>query len=131
MRKTIKYEAVAFAAVITLIWLNEVADLPHYVLRAQKTPVNFREGILESFFVLAIGCLTLLITLKLLRKIHYLQGLLPVCSSCKKIRTDEGAWKEIEIYIEENSDAEFTHGMCPDCIKKYYPNYADKLNKKF
>lgn len=126
--KTLTSESGAFLVVIVVIWLNEIADLPHHLLGAPKTPINFREGILESLLVLIIWFLTILVTAKLLHQIKFLHGLLPVCSGCKKIRTDEGAWKEIEVYIEENSDVEFTHGMCPECIKKYYPEYADKLN---
>ncbi len=50
-----------------------------------------------------------------------LSGLIPICSSCKKIRDDEGCWNKIEYYIEEHSEAEFTHGICPECANKIYP----------
>ena len=50
-----------------------------------------------------------------------LQGLIPICASCKKIRDDKGYWNRVEIYIEEHSEAEFTHDICPDCVKKLYP----------
>ena len=56
-------------------------------------------------------------------KIKTLSGLLPICAGCKKIRDDKGYWNEVEGYIEKHSDASFTHGMCPDCIKKYYPDF--------
>ena len=49
-----------------------------------------------------------------------LHGLLPICASCKKIRDDKGYWNQIEIYIDEHSDAKFTHGICPECVKKLY-----------
>jgi PAS domain S-box-containing protein len=55
-----------------------------------------------------------------LTKIKRLRGLLPICASCKKIRDDKGYWNELEDYISEHSDAEFTHGVCPDCMKKLY-----------
>jgi PAS domain S-box-containing protein len=55
-----------------------------------------------------------------LAKIKTLSGLLPICSWCKKIRDDSGYWQQIEIYIRDHSDAEFTHGICPDCMKKSY-----------
>lgn len=60
-------------------------------------------------------------------KVQTLSGLLPICSSCKKIRDDKGYWKQIEFYISEHSQAEFSHGICPDCIKKNYPDLADKV----
>lgn len=61
-----------------------------------------------------------------LTNVKRLRGLIPICANCKKIRDDEGYWKEVESYIHEHSDAEFTHGICPDCIKKLYPQYYDK-----
>ncbi|MHA2000823.1 MAG: PAS domain-containing protein [Promethearchaeota archaeon] len=51
-----------------------------------------------------------------------LQGMLPICAHCKKVRTDEGYYVQIEEYISEHSEAEFTHGLCPDCMKKLYPD---------
>jgi len=56
-----------------------------------------------------------------LAKVKTLSGLLPICASCKKIRDDSGYWKQIEAYIREHSDATFTHGLCPECVKKLYP----------
>ncbi len=55
-----------------------------------------------------------------LAKIKTLNGLLPICSWCKKIRNDSGYWQQIEVYIRDHSEAEFTHGICPDCLKKSY-----------
>ena len=54
-------------------------------------------------------------------KIKTLTGLIPICAWCKKIRDDRGYWQTVEQYIQEHSQAEFTHGMCPDCQKKYFP----------
>lgn len=56
-------------------------------------------------------------------KIKILSGLLPICASCKKIRNDQGYWEQIEIYIREHSEAEFSHGFCPECAEKLYPEY--------
>ncbi len=59
--------------------------------------------------------------LEALAKIKTLSGLLPICASCKKIRDDQGYWTQLEYYISEHSEAEFTHGCCPECMKKLYP----------
>ncbi|NWH06239.1 hypothetical protein [Desulfobacter latus] len=56
--------------------------------------------------------------------IKVLKGLLPICSSCKKIRDDKGYWNQIEEYIDKNSEASFSHGICPDCLKKLYPEFV-------
>jgi PAS domain S-box-containing protein len=58
--------------------------------------------------------------LEALANVKSLSGLLPICASCKKIRDDKGYWSKVESYIQSHSDATFTHGLCPDCIKKYY-----------
>jgi FixJ family two-component response regulator len=58
-----------------------------------------------------------------LAEVKTLSGLLPICASCKKIRDDKGYWSQIEEYIRKNSDAEFTHGICPDCAEKLYPQF--------
>ena len=59
-----------------------------------------------------------------LEKIKTLRGLIPICSACKKIRDDKGFWHQVETYIKEHSDVEFTHGICPDCTKELYPELA-------
>jgi DNA-binding response OmpR family regulator len=56
-----------------------------------------------------------------LAEIRTLRGILPICSSCKKIRDDEGYWHQVEVYIRDRSEVEFSHGICPDCAKKLYP----------
>ena len=60
--------------------------------------------------------------LKALKEIKTLSGLLPICASCKKIRDDKGYWNQIESYIEQHSDAQFSHAICPACAKKLYPD---------
>ena len=55
--------------------------------------------------------------------INKLVLLLPICSGCKKIREDNGSWTRIEQYISEHSEAEFSHGICPDCAKRLYPEF--------
>ena len=61
-----------------------------------------------------------------LDNIKTLKGLLPICANCKKIRDDKGYWNQIEAYIRDRSDAEFSHGICPDCAKKVYSDFLLK-----
>ncbi len=66
-----------------------------------------------------------------LSSIKTLRGLIPICAWCKKIRDDSGYWKKVETYIEEHSDASFTAGICPECLKKNdYPTYKEIFGKK-
>ncbi|HTL62523.1 MAG TPA: response regulator [Nitrospira sp.] len=63
---------------------------------------------------------------KALKEVKVLRGLIPICASCKKIRNDGGFWQQIEEYLGEHSEAEFSHGLCQPCIKKLYPGvYQD------
>ena len=64
-----------------------------------------------------------------LAEIKQLSGLLPICSGCKKIRDDEGYWQQLEHYFSNHSDVRFTHGVCPDCVKKIYPEFASRVLK--
>ena len=59
-----------------------------------------------------------------LAEVKKLSGLLPMCASCKKIRDDKGYWNQLEAYISAHSEADFSHGICPECAKKLYPEYA-------
>jgi len=59
-----------------------------------------------------------------------LRGILPICASCKKIRDDKGYWTQIETYIGRHSEAVFSHGVCPKCIKEQYPDLYPELLKK-
>jgi len=62
-----------------------------------------------------------------LTKVKTLSGFLPICAACKKIRDDKGYWNQIEAYISEHSAAEFSHGICPECVEKLYPDiYHDQ-----
>lgn len=73
----------------------------------------------------------LTVALSLTRKrveeeVKILRGLLPICSYCKKIRDDKGYWKQIEVYIAANSQADFSHGLCPECGIEHYPDIFQK-----
>jgi len=64
-----------------------------------------------------------------LGQVKTLSGLLPICAACKKIRDDKGYWQQVETYIKDRSDAEFTHGICPECVKRLYPEYDLKVDE--
>jgi AmiR/NasT family two-component response regulator len=60
-----------------------------------------------------------------LAKVKQLSGLLPICANCKKIRNDQGYWQDVAVYVRDHSEADFSHGICPDCMKKLYPEYYE------
>lgn len=90
--------------------LIKLSDILDKKLFAYKEKIEAKNSNLEE----AIG------------KIKQLEGILPICASCKKIRDKEGNWQQIEVYISEHSEADFTHGICHECTKKLYPNLKRK-----
>ncbi|MHB1013968.1 MAG: hypothetical protein ACYC2W_01645 [Desulfurivibrionaceae bacterium] len=67
---------------------------------------------------------------KAMQDVKVLSGFLPICAACKKIRDDTGYWRQIEEYISKHSNALFSHGICPDCSKKLYPEYHEELQRR-
>jgi len=68
---------------------------------------------------------------KAVDEIRQLKGIIPICSGCKKIRDDKGYWQQVEKYVEINSQAQFSHSMCPDCLESYYgdEDWFHKIDK--
>jgi len=64
-----------------------------------------------------------------LENIKTLRGLIPICAHCKKIRDDEGFWKQVETYVSEHTLATFSHGLCPTCMKEHYPDIYQSLKE--
>ena len=65
-----------------------------------------------------------------LERVKRLKGLIPICASCKKIRDDKGYWEEVEVYIRNHADVEFSHGICPACQEKYYGDFLRQNENK-
>lgn len=65
-----------------------------------------------------------------LAQVKTLSGLLPICASCKKIRDDTGYWTQLETFVMEHSNAEFSHSLCSECVEKLYPELADHVNQE-
>lgn len=117
--RIVALEALGFAMVVLLLWLDEVLDLPYVILGAPRTPVNWAEGILESVLVLLLGAAVIWRIRGHLKRIRTLEGLLAICCHCKRIRADY-EWVRVEQYVAEHSAAEFTHSICPECLDQHY-----------
>lgn len=127
-KKVLSYQLMAFAAMIALIWLDEIYDLPHGLLGGIPTPVNWRESLFETMIIAPLGLIIIRNTRTLFNRMQYLEGFLHICSSCKKICNEQGNWQQIEEYIHERSEARFSHGICPRCAEKLYPEVFAKSN---
>lgn len=110
---------VAFIGVIAFSWINEIWDLPYLLYGASPSPANYFEAWMETGWALFVMLLVLSSTQALLKQIRYMEGFLPVCSFCKKIRVAED-WVPIEHYLHEHSRVQMTHSLCPICAKEHY-----------
>jgi hypothetical protein len=63
-------------------------------------------------------------------EIRVLKGLLPICSGCKSIRNEHDEWEPMESYISKHSEVDFSHGLCPECIRTYYPKLAERMARE-
>ena len=127
IKRIIGIEITGFLSAILIIWIDELADLPHIIFGVLATPINYSESIFESVVIALLGVVIILLTHAILQRLNYLEGILPVCSFCNKIRSNE-SWIPIEEYISQHSEADFSHGVCPECAEA---NYGDiiGLNK--
>ena len=125
-KRIIGIEIVGFLSAILIVWIDEILDIPHIIFGALDTPINYLESIFESALIALLAIVIISLTHTILKRLRYLEGILPVCSFCNKIRSKE-RWVPIEDYISEHSAAAFSHGVCPECAAA---NYGDILKSK-
>ena len=107
---------------LSLTVTNEVFDLPHFLLHDTATTWHQRTGeicIELIMFSLVIG-LELFFFSLMIQRIRVLEGFLPICANCKKIRI-QNQWEQIETYFSSHSRVKFSHSICPECKEKLYP----------
>ncbi|HEY9160968.1 MAG TPA: hypothetical protein VIS94_07780 [Desulfomonilia bacterium] len=120
---------VIFTIFVFMTIANELLDLPRYLFGDQPTSFSQRKGevILEIFiYLVVLSAAFYVFEKKIKTQIKILEGFIPICANCKKIRQDID-WKVLEDYISENSLAKFSHTICPDCIRKLYPELSDRI----
>ena len=118
---------------ITMLFLcltigNEILDIPHYVFNDAPTSYSQRIGeiIIELSIFLVVMTTQSMLLRKLFKHIKLLEGFIPICAKCKKIRNKEDKWVQMEDYISKHSLAKFSHGLCDDCARQLYPEYYNK-----
>ena len=118
---------------LSLTVTNEVFDLPHFLLHDAATTWHQRTGeicIELIMFSLVIG-LELLFFNHMIQRIRVLEGFLPICANCKKIRI-RNRWEQIETYFSSHSRVQFSHSICPECKEKLYPElFSSKGGQTF
>jgi hypothetical protein len=109
-------EATAFSLIIALSWLTEAIRIPHLLYGESFTP-NWNRAILRTVVIVLIWIWVHLATKKLLRRLHYLEEFLRVCSWCQKVSSGN-EWIGMETYLKSKFATKTSHGMCPDCLRK-------------
>jgi len=109
-------EATAFSLIIVLSWLTEVIGFPHLIYGEPFTP-NYHRAILRTAVILFIWLWVHLSTRQLLKRLHYLEEFLRVCSWCRKV-SHGNEWIEMETYLKSKFATKTSHGMCPACLQK-------------
>ena len=113
-----------FLLLLCLTLGNEIIDIPHYVFHDAPTLYSQRSGeiIIELSIFFIVMLFEAVLLKNLYKRIRLLEGFLPICANCKKIRNTEDQWEQIEKYITKHSLAQFSHGICPDCARQLYPD---------
>ena len=130
-RRFIYYQFAILASFLALTLLNEAVDVPHLVFGDPPIPSMHRRGEMgmEIFFAVLIFAIEIVFIQKLRKDIRILEGFIPICANCKKIKS-VGQWEPVEEYVRSHSLADFTHSICPDCFKKLYPQMAMKIQER-
>jgi hypothetical protein len=104
---------------------NEIVDIPHYVFGDAPTSYSQRLG--EIGIELSIFAIVMAIQIGLFvvlyKRIRILEGFIPICANCKKIRNEKDQWEIMENYITKHSLSQFSHGICPECARELYPEF--------
>jgi hypothetical protein len=114
LRRILLLESVAFLAIVAIIWLDELLDLPHLLFGTTPTPLRLGEGFLESILTMAVGIGVVLVTWRAFRRIEYLESLIVMCAWCRRVR-EGGDWVTVELFLERQHHAQTTHGICDTC----------------
>ena len=108
--RMLKMDGTAFwAHLLMAVAQDDEGAAMHHVVLSDTTEFKRTEEALQKAF----------------DNIRTLHGILPICFKCKKIRNDQGYWTQVEVYVRDHTEAEFSHGICPECMKVLYPEYED------
>lgn len=109
-------ESAGFSVVIVLSWLTELFRIPHYLFGEPFAP-DWHRAMLRTVVIGAIWAWVYFLTQRLLKRLHYLEEFLRICSWCRKV-CHQDEWLELEEYFNSKFSMRTSHGMCPECLKK-------------
>ncbi len=107
------WQLLCFLLLICLVWVFELLDLPSKVFGGAEKPPDIARTCLLTAGIIIVGLVTVGQTY--LQQKRMLRGLIVICSYCHKVRIDEKTWQQIELFVAEHSNADFSHSICPRC----------------
>jgi hypothetical protein len=122
--KVVWYVAAGFGSIIALSWADELADLPHLLFGSEHHS-NWYESLLETFVVVLVAIPVLILTKRLVSRLHYLDEFLILCSWCRKLNLD-GQWVPVEEYFQSGYEVKTSHGICPICAADFTKNLVKR-----
>lgn len=125
MKRTMELQLLGFMVLLFLIVGDETLDFPHTLFGAPATPINWAEAIMEGTFVFFLCAFSMLSTRYFIRRVKFLEGFMSICAHCKKIQEGDD-WVSLEKYMIAHSEAQFSHGVCPECAEKYYGEFLPR-----
>ena len=111
------YESAGFGLILALAWLDEFADVPHWLFGGPIHVRDWRDSAVESVVIILIWAVVFIATKRLLSHLHYLEDFLKVCAWCRKVGHGD-KWMQIEQYFSEGLSMGTSHGVCPECLEK-------------
>ncbi len=107
-------ELLGFGAILSVLWLDEYADVPFRFFGALKTPLRPSEFWFEAVTVLIVATVVVMATLWVFRRLRFLESVIQVCAWCRKVNVQQ-EWLSFEQYLKREHDVQSTHGICPEC----------------
>lgn len=121
VRSIISGQALGFACIVCLLWVDEAFHLPALVFGDSVGLGDWRESALESLLVCVVAVLTLRNSRRLLQRIRYLEGFTRMCSWCRKVKLQH-SWIPVEDYLAREFDTQTSHGICENCAAEHFPD---------
>jgi hypothetical protein len=119
-------QAAAFLSLLLFIWIDDEFLIPKIISENFPLSPKAVAGVLDSFWILAVFLFAVFFQVRLKQKVKILEGMLPICAGCKKIRDKKNHWVQVEEYVNRHSHADFSHSICPDCGVKLYGDLYHK-----
>lgn len=118
-RRIITYELIGFGLILIFSWASEMVDI---IMHGGKG-YDVIEILIQSLLIILPGWGVIYLTRQMLNQIKHLEGYVRICAYCKKVGIDGDQWVPIEEFIKLHSEAEFSHGFCPTCMREHYPEF--------